>query len=171
MAYTKQNFEDGQVLKAEHLNNIEEGIVNHAHKFSSLTSKPTTLSGYGITDAYNMSSIDSMLSELGSPRIYIALSEQIDNPSYGIGAYSYHCDYSFYEIFEIMLGNGIFDCIIENSFDYTTPMFQKVLSFNYDDGHLSGEESLIFETQHHKYELTYNSSEGNVIYLIEQKSY
>lgn len=26
MAYTKQNFEDGQVLKAEHLNNMEQGI-------------------------------------------------------------------------------------------------------------------------------------------------
>lgn len=26
MAYTKQNFKDGQVLKAEHLNHIEEGI-------------------------------------------------------------------------------------------------------------------------------------------------
>lgn len=27
MAYTKQNFEDGQVLKAEHLNTMEQGIV------------------------------------------------------------------------------------------------------------------------------------------------
>ena len=26
MAYTKQNFEDGQTLKAEHLNKMEEGI-------------------------------------------------------------------------------------------------------------------------------------------------
>lgn len=26
MAYTKQNFEDGQILKAEHLNKMEEGI-------------------------------------------------------------------------------------------------------------------------------------------------
>ena len=28
MAYTKQNFEDGQVLKAEHLNHIEDGLSN-----------------------------------------------------------------------------------------------------------------------------------------------
>lgn len=28
MAYKKQNFVDGQVLKAEHLNHIEEGINN-----------------------------------------------------------------------------------------------------------------------------------------------
>lgn len=27
MAYTKQNFEDGQILKAEHLNKMEEGIA------------------------------------------------------------------------------------------------------------------------------------------------
>lgn len=27
MAYTKQHFEDGQILKAEHLNNIEDGIL------------------------------------------------------------------------------------------------------------------------------------------------
>lgn len=28
MGYTKQNFKDGQVLTAEHLNNIEQGIVD-----------------------------------------------------------------------------------------------------------------------------------------------
>lgn len=27
MAYEKQNFEDGKVLKAEHLNRMEDGIV------------------------------------------------------------------------------------------------------------------------------------------------
>lgn len=27
MAYTKQNFKDGQILKAEHLNKIEDGII------------------------------------------------------------------------------------------------------------------------------------------------
>ena len=29
MAYTKQNFTDGQVLEAEHLNHIENGIVTN----------------------------------------------------------------------------------------------------------------------------------------------
>lgn len=28
MSYNKQNFTDGQVLKAEHLNNMENGIEN-----------------------------------------------------------------------------------------------------------------------------------------------
>lgn len=36
--------------------------TNHTHAFASLTSKPTTLSGYGITDAYTASTIDSKLS-------------------------------------------------------------------------------------------------------------
>lgn len=38
MAYTKQNFTDGQVLKAEHLNNIEDGIVNQT--YDDLKDKP-----------------------------------------------------------------------------------------------------------------------------------
>ena len=36
--------------------------TNHTHTFDSLTSKPTTISGYGITDAYTASTIDSKLS-------------------------------------------------------------------------------------------------------------
>lgn len=35
---------------------------DHTHTFASLTSKPTTLAGYGITDAYTSSTIDSKLS-------------------------------------------------------------------------------------------------------------
>lgn len=31
MAYTKQNFEDGQTLTAEHLNHIEDGIVEEVY--------------------------------------------------------------------------------------------------------------------------------------------
>ena len=37
-------------------------ITSHTHSFASLTSKPTTIAGYGITDAYTSSSIDSKLS-------------------------------------------------------------------------------------------------------------
>ena len=37
-------------------------ITSHTHTFASLTSKPTTISGYGITDAYTASTIDSKLS-------------------------------------------------------------------------------------------------------------
>lgn len=37
-------------------------ITSHTHSFESLASKPTTISGYGITDAYTSSTIDSKLS-------------------------------------------------------------------------------------------------------------
>ena len=36
--------------------------TNHTHTFDSLTSKPTTVSGYGITDAYTKTQIDTKLS-------------------------------------------------------------------------------------------------------------
>lgn len=38
---------------------VSEG--NHTHTFASLTSKPNTLSGYGITDAYTQTEIDAKL--------------------------------------------------------------------------------------------------------------
>lgn len=38
MAYTKQNFEDGQVLTAEHLNNMEQGIA--APDWDDMTNRP-----------------------------------------------------------------------------------------------------------------------------------
>lgn len=34
--------------------------INHTHTFSSITDKPTTLAGYGITDAYTKSYIDAL---------------------------------------------------------------------------------------------------------------
>ena len=36
--------------------------TNHAHDFSSITSKPTTIAGYGITDAYTKTETDNKLS-------------------------------------------------------------------------------------------------------------
>lgn len=40
MTYIKQNFEDGQVLKAEHLNYMEDGIADHVHSWEDLENKP-----------------------------------------------------------------------------------------------------------------------------------
>ena len=37
-------------------------LGNHTHTFASITSKPTTLSGYGITDAYTSAQTDSAIS-------------------------------------------------------------------------------------------------------------
>ena len=43
-------------------NGTDVSLAGHTHTFASLTSKPTTLSGYGITDAYTATTIDSKLS-------------------------------------------------------------------------------------------------------------
>lgn len=53
--------------------------TNHTHTFASLTDKPTTISGYGITDAYTASTIDSKLSG------YLPLSGGILNVNTSIG--------------------------------------------------------------------------------------
>ena len=39
MAYSKQNFADGQVLEAEHLNNIEQGIVDNENALAGMQPK------------------------------------------------------------------------------------------------------------------------------------
>lgn len=57
--------------------------TNHTHTFASLTSKPTTISGYGITDAYTASTIDSKLSG------YLPLSGGILNANKSIGFHAY----------------------------------------------------------------------------------
>ena len=40
----------------------EYSLTSHTHTFDSLTSKPTTIGGYGITDAYTKSEVNSLLS-------------------------------------------------------------------------------------------------------------
>ena len=42
MSYTKQNFEDGQVLSSTHLNNIEDGIVAVEEQVEKLKERPVT---------------------------------------------------------------------------------------------------------------------------------
>ena len=48
MAYKKQNFQDGQVLKAEHLNNIENGVVVN-ERYYGLKHKKVSFIGDSIT--------------------------------------------------------------------------------------------------------------------------
>ena len=50
MSYNKQNFENGQVLKAEHLNHIEDGIANQS--WNDLKDKPFG-DGYGDTVTFD----------------------------------------------------------------------------------------------------------------------
>ena len=35
-------------------------LLGHTHTFASLTSKPTTLAGYGIADAYTITAVDGL---------------------------------------------------------------------------------------------------------------
>ena len=39
-------------------------LTSHVHTFDSLTSKPTTIGGYGITDAYTKNQVDTLLGEV-----------------------------------------------------------------------------------------------------------
>lgn len=51
-AFVKLGGTSSQFLKADgSVDSNSYSLTNHTHSFSSLTSKPTTLSGYGITDA------------------------------------------------------------------------------------------------------------------------
>ena len=51
MSYNKQNFKDGQVLNAEHLNHIEDGIVD-AQKVASLVNLTAYESEGKIVETY-----------------------------------------------------------------------------------------------------------------------
>ena len=61
---------------------------NHTHTFASITSKPTTIAGYGITDAYTASTIDSKLSG------YLPLSGGTISTSGAIGLFINRVDYN-----------------------------------------------------------------------------
>ena len=64
----------GLVVKKDHvyIDNVELSKVGHSHAFSEITSKPTTISGYGITDA----KIDNGTITLGSKTITPLTSHQ-----------------------------------------------------------------------------------------------
>lgn len=53
---------------------------SHTHAFANLTSKPTTLSGYGITDAYTETEVDTLISNTiaNRPEIYYNASANSD---------------------------------------------------------------------------------------------
>ena len=75
MAYTKQNFEDGQVLKAEHLNKMEEGIA--APDWDQMVNRPfgetlkvlyegTDLTPENANGLYTMKLSDRSMLEIGA---------------------------------------------------------------------------------------------------------
>lgn len=73
-------------------------ISSHTHTFASLVSKPTTLSGYGITDAYTqaqanaryvLKSGDTMSGTLSLPTITITDQNASEHISFNRGGYNY----------------------------------------------------------------------------------
>lgn len=83
--------------------------TNHTHTFASLTSKPTTISGYGITDAYTASTIDSKLSgylPLTGGTLYSNSSSIVLNlkaPGSAVDSIIRFSDATTSEIYEILL--------------------------------------------------------------------
>ena len=55
-------------------------LGDHTHTFSQITSKPTTIAGYGITDAYTETEVDTLISNTISnrPEIYYNASANSD---------------------------------------------------------------------------------------------
>lgn len=67
MAYTKQNFEDGQVLNAEHLNKMEEGIADVSNKVANadweqgFDTNPSYIKNKPFQDAWSPVVLDEVL--------------------------------------------------------------------------------------------------------------
>jgi hypothetical protein len=60
-------------------------LINHTHTFSSLTSKPTTIAGYGITDAFTQTSADALYAPLTHTHSFSSLTSKPTTLSgYGI---------------------------------------------------------------------------------------
>ena len=78
-AATKQYVDTGLAGKA---------ATSHTHAFADLTSKPTTIAGYGITDAYTDSEVDTLLagkSDTGHVHTFASLTSKPTTLSgYGI---------------------------------------------------------------------------------------
>lgn len=55
----------GQEDKAIHTALASKAAAGHTHAFGDITGKPTTLAGYGITDAGGGAEIDQLLLDLG----------------------------------------------------------------------------------------------------------
>lgn len=83
--------------------------TNHTHTFDSLTSKPTTISGYGITDAYTKTQTDTKLSgylPLTGGTLYSNSSSIVLNlkaPGSAVDSIIRFSDATTSEIYEILL--------------------------------------------------------------------
>ena len=83
---------------------VAEG--NHTHTFASLTSKPTTLAGYGITDAHTKTEVGTALSLKLNKSVFDDLFEKVEVST---GVFAIKANYSFYSTGEVSaygIGSG-----------------------------------------------------------------
>jgi len=73
----------------------------HSHEFSTITNKPTTLSGYGIADSYDKTQIDTLLSGKMSSSIFNDLFEKVNIGTELAPVYAIKAKYDFYSIGEV----------------------------------------------------------------------
>lgn len=79
----------------------------HSHEFSTITNKPTTLLGYGIADSYDKTQIDTLLSGKMSSAIFNDLFEKVNIGTELAPIYAIKAKYDFYSIGGITaLGEG-----------------------------------------------------------------
>lgn len=70
------------ITKAQVESVLTGAIASHTHAFASLTSKPTTLNGYGITDAYTQAEINAKLTNGSVTKIGTASVGSSTKPIY-----------------------------------------------------------------------------------------
>lgn len=73
----------------------------HSHEFSTITNKPTTLSGYGIADSYDKTQVDTLLSGKMSSAIFNDLFEKVNIGTELAPVYAIKAKYDFYGIGEV----------------------------------------------------------------------
>lgn len=78
-----------------------DGSSDISIPFSNLTSKPTTLSGYGITDAYTKTQTDGFLALKLDSSIFNDLFEKVNTGTEESPVYAIKAKYNFYSVGEV----------------------------------------------------------------------
>lgn len=114
--YATKTYVDGEISSHTHTFNsltdkpttlVGYGITDaasssHTHTFESLTSKPTTLSGYGILDAYTKTEVNSSIALKLDKSIFEDLFEKVEVST---GVYAIKAKYNLYSVGEISAYN------------------------------------------------------------------
>jgi hypothetical protein len=87
---------DGLRLKKQSLLDGRYAAISHSHTFASLTSKPTTISGYGITDAITTSNIGSQTVATAGALSSMNISQFTNNSGYLTALPSHNHDDRYY---------------------------------------------------------------------------